>query len=100
MVHKMLTQIEEARGITDPITIEFLHETTLSMANVEVIATSSKGILTMYLGVEDYATNYWIRTGNIGGLNSDCPEDQRHNTLSHVFEAFRAFGLPPIDTLF
>ena len=42
MVDAMVSQIEEAMGITNRIGIEALIETTLGMANVEAIATSSK----------------------------------------------------------
>ena len=97
MVDAMLTQIEEARGITNPIAIEALIETTLGMANVEAIATSSKRLEAMHFGVADYAASCRARTVYIGGLNPDYPGDQWHDALSRMLVACRAYGLRPID---
>ena len=76
MVDAMVTQIEEATGldISDGgIGIEVLVETTLGMANVESIATSSRRLEAMHFGVADYAASCRARTTNIGGLNPDYP---------------------------
>jgi citrate lyase beta subunit len=97
MVDAMLTQIEEAWGITNQIAIEFLIETTLGMANVEAIASSSKRLEAMHFGVADYAASCRDRTVNIGALNPDYHGDQWHDALSRMLVAFRAFGLRPID---
>ena len=97
MVDAMLTQIEEARGITNPIAIEVLIETTLGMANVEKIATSSKRLEAMHFGVADYAASCRARTVNIGALNKDYPGDQWHGALTRMLVACRAYGLRPID---
>ena len=97
MVDAMLTQIEEARGISNSIAIEVLIETTLGMANVEAIASSSKRLEAMHFGVADYAASCRARTVNIGGLNPDYPGDQWHGALSRMLVACRAFGLRPID---
>ena len=97
MVDAMVTQIEEAMGITNRIGIEALIETTLGMANVEAIATSSKRLEAMHFGVADYAASCRARTVNIGGLNPDYPGDQWHDGLSRMLVACRAYGLRPID---
>jgi len=97
MVDAMITQIEEAVGITNPIGIEALIETTLGMSNVEAIATSSKRLEAMHFGVADYAASCRARTVNIGGLNPDYPGDQWHAALSRMLVACRAYGLRPID---
>ena len=97
MVDAMLTQIEEAMGFTDKIGIEALIETTLGMANVDAIATSSPRIEAMHFGVADYAASCRARTTNIGGLNPDYPGDQWHHGLSRMLVACRAYGLRPID---
>ena len=97
MVDAMVTQIEEAMGITNRIGIEALIETTLGMANVEAIATSSKRLEAMHFGVADYAASCRARTVNIGGLNPDYPGDQWHDALSRMLVACRAYGLRPID---
>jgi len=97
MVDAMVSQIEEAMGITNRIGIEALIETTLGMANVEAIATSSKRLEAMHFGVADYAASCRARTVNIGGLNPDYPGDQWHDALSRMLVACRAYGLRPID---
>ena len=97
MVDAMVSQIEEAMGLTNPIGIEVLIETTLGMANVEAIATSSPRLEAMHFGVADYAASCRARTTNIGGLNPDYPGDQWHEGLSRMLVACRAYGLRPID---
>lgn len=97
MVDAMLTQIETAMGLTHRIGIEVLIETTLGMANVEAIATSSDRLEAMHFGVADYAASCHARTTSIGGLNPDYPGDQWHAALSRMLVACRAFGLRPID---
>jgi len=97
MVDAMLTQIEEAMGFTNKIGIEALIETTLGMANVDAIATSSPRMETLHFGVADYAASCGARTTNIGGLNPDYPGDQWHHALSRMLVACRAYGLRPID---
>jgi citrate lyase subunit beta/citryl-CoA lyase len=97
MVDAMLTQIEEAKGFTNRIGIEALIETTLGMANVDSIATSSPRMEAMHFGVADYAASCRARTTNIGGLNPDYPGDQWHHGLSRMLVACRAYGLRPID---
>ena len=97
MVDAMVTQIEEAKGLTNAIGIEVLIETTLGMANVEAIATSSPRLEAMHFGVADYAASCRARTTNIGGLNPNYPGDQWHEGLSRMLVACRAYGLRPID---
>jgi citrate lyase beta subunit len=97
MVDAMLTQIETAKGYTHKIGIEALIETTLGMANVDAIATSSPRMEAMHFGVADYAASCRARTTNIGGLNPDYPGDQWHHGLSRMLVACRAFGLRPVD---
>ena len=97
MVDAMLTQIEESKGFKDRIGIEALIETTLGMANVETIATSSPRLEAMHFGVADYAASCRARTVNIGGLNPDYPGDQWHAALSRMLVACRAYGLRPVD---
>ena len=97
MVDALLTQIEEAKGFTNKIGIEVLIETTLGMANVDIIATSSPRLEAMHFGVADYAASCRARTTNIGGLNPDYPGDQWHHALSRMLVACRAYGLRAID---
>ena len=97
MVDAMVSQIEEACGLTEKIGIEALIETTLGMANVESVAVSSSRLEAMHFGVADYAASCRARTTNIGGLNPDYPGDQWHQALSRMLVACRAYGLRPID---
>jgi len=97
MVDAMLTQIETSKGFSNKIGIEALIETTLGMANVDAIATSSPRMEAMHFGVADYAASCRARTTNIGGLNPDYPGDQWHHGLSRMLVACRAFGLRPVD---
>jgi citrate lyase subunit beta/citryl-CoA lyase len=102
VVDCMLTQIEEAKGIKDPIGIECLIETELGGANVMSIAQSSKRLEALHFGVADYAASMRARTTNIGGLNPDynCEGalgDQWHAALVNMGTACRAFGLRAID---
>ena len=97
MVDAMVSQIEEATGLTGKIGIEALIETTLGMVNVEAIATSRPRLEAMHFGVADYAASCRARTTNIGGLNPDYPGDQWHDGLSRMLVACRAYGIRPID---
>ena len=97
MVDALLTQIEEAVGISEPIGIEALIETALGMSNVEAIAASSRRLEAMHFGSGDFAASCQARTVEIGGLNSDYPGDQWHNAMSRMVVACRAYGLRPID---
>jgi citrate lyase subunit beta/citryl-CoA lyase len=97
LVDALLTQIEEAKGISHRIGIDVLIETALGMANVESIAQSSRRLEAMHFGVADYAASCRARTVNIGGLNPDYPGDQWHAALSRMIVACRAYGLRPID---
>ena len=97
MVDALLTQIEEAFGIAEPIGIEALIETALGMSNVEAIAASSRRLEAMHFGSGDFAASWQARTVEIGGLNPDYPGDQWHNAMSRMVVACRAYGLRPID---
>lgn len=101
-VDMMVTQIEVAKGIKDPIGLECLIETALGGANVMTIAQSSKRLEALHFGVADYAASMRARTTNIGGLNPDyqCDgalADQWHAALVNMATACRAFGLRAID---
>jgi len=97
VVDCMLTQIEQACGLTRRIGIECLIETALGGANVAAIAQSSKRLEALHFGVADYAASLRARTVNIGGLNPDYPGDQWHAALVSMVTACRAFGLRAID---
>jgi len=96
-VEALVSQIEEARDLTNRIGIEALIETALGMANVESIAASGGRLEALHFGVADYAASLRARTVSIGGLNPNYPGDQWHAALSRMIVACRAYGLRAID---
>ncbi len=96
-VETMVSQIEEAMGLTHKIGLEALIETALGMANVEAIAAAPGRLEALHFGVADYAASNRARTVVIGGLNPDYPGDQWHYALSRMTVACRAYGLRAID---
>ncbi|MEQ8233134.1 MAG: CoA ester lyase [Gammaproteobacteria bacterium] len=97
LVDCLLTQIEDAMGITHRIGLEALVETALGMANVEAIAQASARLEALHFGVADFAASCRARTVVIGGLNPDYPGDQWHASLQRMLVACRAYGLRAID---
>jgi citrate lyase subunit beta/citryl-CoA lyase len=97
VVDCLVSQIEEACGLTDGIGLEALIETALGMANVEAIAQASPRLEALHFGVADYAASCRARTVVIGGLNPDYPGDQWHASLQRMLVACRAYGLRAID---
>ena len=93
----IVSQIEQALGLSHRIGVEALVETALGMSNVEAVAASSPRLEALHFGVADYAASCRARTMTIGGLNSDYPGDQWHAALSRVLVACRANGLRAID---
>ncbi len=96
-VDALLTQLEQAMGLSHRIGVEALVETALGMANVEAVAASSPRLEALHFGVADYAASCRARTIAIGGLNPDYPGDQWHSALSRMLVACRANGLRAID---
>lgn len=97
MVEAMLSQIEQACGLTRKVGIEALIETALGMANVEAIAQFGGRLEALHFGVADYAASMRARTVNIGGLNPDYPGDQWHASITRMVIACRAYGLRALD---
>ncbi len=97
MVEAMCSQIEQAKGYTNPVGLEALIETALGMANVEAIAQYGRRLEALHFGVADYAASLRSRTVVIGGLNPDYPGDQWHASLTRMLVACRAYGLRAID---
>jgi malyl-CoA/(S)-citramalyl-CoA lyase len=94
----LMTQIEAALDLGEPVGLEALIETALGMANVETIARDgSRRLEALHFGVADYAASNKARTVSIGGLNPDYPGDQWHFALSRITVACRAYGLRAID---
>ena len=96
-VDALVTQLEQAMGLSHRIGVEALVETALGMANVEAVAASSRRLEALHFGVADYAASCRARTITIGGLNPDYPGDQWHSALSRMLVACRANGLRAVD---
>ncbi len=114
-IDMLVTQIEQACGITQRIGFELIIETALGMQNVATIAAASKRIESLHFGVADYAASTRARTTNIGGVNPDYAVltdkpangsdadrllhwgDMWHHALSAIVVAARANGLRPVD---
>jgi malyl-CoA/(S)-citramalyl-CoA lyase len=115
LVATLLTQIEEAVGIEEPIGISALIETASGMLNLDEIAASSPERLeALIFGVADYAASIESHTASIGGSDAgyavltDPNEDggvsrelhwgdQWHYPLARIAVTCRAHGLRPID---
>jgi malyl-CoA/(S)-citramalyl-CoA lyase len=115
LVATLLTQIEEAVGIEEPIGISALIETASGMLNLDEIAASSPERLeALIFGVADYAASIESYTASIGGSDAgyavltDPNEDgevsrelhwgdQWHYPLARIAVTCRAHGLRPID---
>jgi citrate lyase subunit beta/citryl-CoA lyase len=96
-VEVLVSQIEQAKGLSNRIGLEALIETALGMSHVDAIAASGGRLEALHFGVADYAASLRARTMSIGGLNPDYPGDQWHFALSRMIVACRAFGLRAVD---
>ncbi len=101
-VDMLVTQIEDAMGIKEKLSIECLIETALGGVNVMGIAQASSRLEALHFGVADYSASMRSRTTVIGGLNPSyvCdgnPADQWHAAQVNMLTACRAYGLRAID---
>lgn len=111
-VDMLLTQIEQAKGITRRIGIEILIETPQGIQNIFEIAAASPRNESLLFGSADYAASSGAQVTMIGGPNPDyhvltSPDaagersvhwgDMWHFTLARLVAAARANGLRPID---
>ncbi|MFP6741681.1 MAG: CoA ester lyase [Alphaproteobacteria bacterium] len=114
----LVTQIEDAMGLTKRIGFSLIIETALGMANIHEIAGASPRNEALHFGVADYAASTKARTTNIGGVNpnysvltdpiangggGDDGErlthwgDMWHYAIARMVVAARAHGLRPVD---
>ena len=111
-VDMLLTQIELAKEIKQPIGIECLIETPLGMQNIFEIAAASPRNESLFFGSADYAAATGAQITMIGGPNADYhiltdPDatgarhvhwgDMWHFHIARLVAAARAHGLRPID---
>lgn len=112
MIATVLTQIEDAVGLTRRIGISALIETASGMLNVDEIAGACpERMEALIFGVADYAASIQSHTASIGGSDphysvltdpaGDGRElhwgDQWHYPLARIAVTCRAHGLRPVD---
>jgi len=115
LVATLLTQIEDAMGLSRQIGISALIETAPGMLNVDEIAASCpERMEALIFGVADYAASMQSQTASIGGSDANYAVitdpngedagmrelhwgDQWHYALAKIAVACRANGLRPID---
>ena len=111
-VDMLVTQIEDATGLTKRIGFEHIIETALGMQNVSAIAGASMRNESLHFGVADYAASMRARTTVIGGVTENYAVltdpgsdgsrqvhwgDMWHSAIANMVVAARANGLRPID---
>jgi malyl-CoA/(S)-citramalyl-CoA lyase len=111
-VDMLVTQIEQAKGLTRRIGLELIIESAMGMMNIDAIAGASKRNESLHFGSADYAASTRMRTVNIGGANASYAVltdkdsagrrathwgDPWHYPLSRLVIAARAHGLRPLD---
>jgi malyl-CoA/(S)-citramalyl-CoA lyase len=111
-VDMLVTQVEDAMGLSKRIGFELIIETALGMQNVHEISAASPRIESLHFGVADYAASTRARTTNIGGANPDYAVltdpaeggardthwgDMWHYAIARMVVAARANGLRPVD---
>ena len=114
LVATLLSQIEDAMGLTKQIGISALIETAPGMLNLDEIAASCPARMeALIFGVADYAASMQSQTASIGGSDANYAVitdpgdegserdlhwgDQWHYALARIAVACRANGLRPID---
>ena len=112
-VDRLLAQLEAKAGLTRPILLHALLETSLGVVNLEEIATASPRMHGISLGPADLAASRGMKTTRVGGgdpgyavlgdLDPDTPEmprasaqqDPWHYTIARMVDACRSAGILP-----
>jgi malyl-CoA/(S)-citramalyl-CoA lyase len=112
-VDRLLAQLEARAGLTRPILIHALLETSLGVTNVEQIAAASPRMQGMSLGPADLAASRRMKTTRVGGghpgyrsiedpdpADPEAPrvtaqQDPWHYSLARMVDACTAMGILP-----
>ena len=112
-VDRLLAQLEAKAGLTKPILVHAILETTRGMVNIEEICGASPRMQGLSLGPADLAANRRMKTTRVGGGHPDYvvrsdpdPEhpdaprptfqqDLWHYTIARMVDACATFGLLP-----
>ena len=97
MLDMLLTQIEMAMDLDQPIAIEAQIETAEGMANVEQIARASRRLQTLIFGPADFAASIGAPVLSIGAHDVGYPGHIWHAALSRIVVAAKAAGLEALD---
>ncbi|HYW03356.1 MAG TPA: CoA ester lyase [Gammaproteobacteria bacterium] len=96
-VDVLLSQMEEALGLTRRIGLEVLIEEVEAMIDVENIARASDRLEAIIFGPGDYSASQGIRVTDIGGTSEGYPGDLWHYARNKIAIAARAAGIDAID---
>ncbi|HYW92379.1 MAG TPA: CoA ester lyase [Gammaproteobacteria bacterium] len=96
-VDVLLTQMEQALGLTRRIGLEVLIEEVEAMIDVENIARASERLEAVIFGPGDYSASQGIRVADIGGTSGGYPGDLWHYARNKIVIAARAAGIDAID---
>jgi len=99
-VDRLLTQIEQHRGIEHPIGVEALIETAAGGMNVREIAASSGRLEALVYGSGDYAASMQMPMNAIGEFDDNdalYPGHRWHHVMHVIVGAARAHGKRAID---
>ncbi|NIA22739.1 MAG: citrate lyase acyl carrier protein [Proteobacteria bacterium] len=92
LVDEKITEIKEKKGIGYPIYTMPIIESAMGVINAYEIATASKNVVAMAIGLEDY-------TADIGTPRSKEGKESFF-ARSQLVNAARAAGIQPIDSVF
>lgn len=99
-VDRLLTGVEQHRGLERRIGIEALIETAAGGMNVREIAASSERLEALVFGSGDYAASMQMPSEVIGGLDDNdaaYPGHRWHHIMHAIVGAARAHGKRAID---
>jgi citrate lyase subunit beta/citryl-CoA lyase len=100
VVDRLLTQLELAVGLTEPIELEVQIETAAGLANCEAIAAASPRIQAITFGPGDMAASLGMPSAWIGvrdRWDEAYSGDRWHYAMSRIVVAARAAGVRAID---
>lgn len=101
---RMLTGIEAAKALVDPIGIEAIVESARGLENVSEIARASRRLRTLVFGVADYSASIGARLVSISGHGEReeelYPGHRWHFVMSRLVMAAKSCNLLAIDAPF
>ena len=96
-VETLLEQMEAKLGLRQRIGLEVLIEEVEALARVDEIASCSRRLEALILGVGDLSASQGVRTGHVGDPAHRYPGDIWHYARVRMIVAARSNGLDAID---